>query len=164
MTLLESNLGFESMTVMVQKEFAERITAPVGSRKSGAITVGAAFLAKSEILFGVSAGSFFPAPKVDSTVMKLTPYKTPPVEVKNRDLFMKTVNAGFASGAKPCKIPFRRCLPSKNPTWPKFLRAWAKAPLRESRSLILPSLLSFVTAFARCFDEKKAPCRPLFSA
>ena len=75
MMLLESGLPFESITVMVQKEFAARMCAPVGSRESGAITVGAAYRAKCERIFTVSGGSFLPPPKVDSTVMRLTPYK-----------------------------------------------------------------------------------------
>ena len=140
MTLLESNLGFESMTVMVQKEFAERITAPVGSRKSGAITVGAAFLAKSEILFGVSAGSFFPAPKVDSTVMKLTPYKTPPVEVINRDLFMKTVNAGFCQRRKTLQNSLSAVLAVKKSDVAEILESMGKSPLARIEELDLAEL------------------------
>ncbi len=95
MMLLESGLPFASITVMVQKEFANRLCAPVGSRESGAVTVGAAYRAKCEKMFTVSAGSFLPAPKVDSTVMRLTPYETPPVQVTDETWFFKVVKAGF---------------------------------------------------------------------
>ena len=95
MMLLESGLPFESITVMVQKEFAARMCAPVGSRESGAITVGAAYRAKCERIFTVSGGSFLPPPKVDSTVMRLTPYKEPPVAVENEPFFFKMIKAGF---------------------------------------------------------------------
>ncbi len=95
MMLLESGLPFESITVMVQKEFAARMCAPVGSRESGAITVGAAYRAKCERIFTVSGGSFLPPPKVDSTVMRLTPYKQPPVAVENEPFFFKMIKAGF---------------------------------------------------------------------
>ena len=95
MMLLESGLPFESITVMVQKEFAARMCAPVGSRESGAITVGAAYRAKCERIFTVSSGSFLPPPKVDSTVMRLTPYKEPPVAVENEPFFFKMIKAGF---------------------------------------------------------------------
>lgn len=95
MMLLESGLPFESITVMVQKEFAARMCAPVGSRESGAITVGAAYRAKCERIFTISGGSFLPPPKVDSTVMRLTPYKEPPVAVENEPFFFKMIKAGF---------------------------------------------------------------------
>lgn len=95
MMLLESGLPFASITVMVQKEFANRLCAPVGSRDSGAVTVGAAYRAKCEKIFTVSGGSFLPPPKVDSTVMRLTPYETPPVTVEDEGWFFKVVKAGF---------------------------------------------------------------------
>ncbi len=95
MMLLESGLPFASITVMVQKEFANRLCAPVGSRDSGAVTVGAAYRAKCEKIFTVSGGSFLPPPKVDSTVMRLTPYETPPVSVEDEGWFFKVVKAGF---------------------------------------------------------------------
>jgi 16S rRNA (adenine1518-N6/adenine1519-N6)-dimethyltransferase len=95
MMLLESGVPFSSITVMVQKEFANRLCAPVGSRESGAVTVGAAYRAKCEKIFTVSAGSFLPPPKVDSTVMRLTPYETPPVQVDDEKWFFKVVKAGF---------------------------------------------------------------------
>ncbi len=95
MMLLESGIPFASITVMVQKEFAARMCAPVGSRESGAITVGAAYRAKCERIFTVSGGSFLPPPKVDSTVMRLTPYTTPPVQVTNEPFFFKMIKAGF---------------------------------------------------------------------
>lgn len=131
MKLLESNLNIEAVTVMVQKEFADRICAKVGSRQSGAITVGAAFFASCTELFGVSAGSFFPPPKVDSTVMKLVPYKQPPVEVKDRNFFMKTVNAGFASAERPFKILSDRGFRSARHRWKRPFSKWGKIPLRE---------------------------------
>ncbi len=95
MMLLESGIPFASITVMVQKEFAARMCASVGSRESGAITVGAAYRAKCERIFTVSGGSFLPPPKVDSTVMRLTPYQEPPVAVENEPFFFKMIKAGF---------------------------------------------------------------------
>ncbi len=100
MMFLENDLPISGMTVMVQKEFAGRITAPVGSRQSGAVTVAAAYYAKAEKLFEVSSGSFFPAPKVDSIVMKLTPHENPPVVLRNKKFFFRLVNAGFCQRRK----------------------------------------------------------------
>lgn len=100
MKLLEEKYRFESLTLMVQKEFAERITAKPGSSEYGALTVSAAYRAQSEILFGVNAGSFLPRPKVDSAVIKLRPYKTPPVAVEDENLFFRLIKASFSQRRK----------------------------------------------------------------
>ncbi|MBQ6816171.1 MAG: 16S rRNA (adenine(1518)-N(6)/adenine(1519)-N(6))-dimethyltransferase RsmA [Clostridia bacterium] len=98
--LLESRLPIDNITVMVQKEAAERICAKVGSRESGAVTVAVNYYAQSEILFGVSKNSFMPPPKVDSAVIKLTVRQTPPVALDNEKFFFKFVKACFAQRRK----------------------------------------------------------------
>lgn len=98
--LLESRLPIDNITVMVQKEAAERICAKVGSREAGAVTVAVNYYAQSEILFGVSKNSFMPPPKVDSAVIKLTVRQTPPVELDNEKFFFKFVKACFAQRRK----------------------------------------------------------------
>ena len=71
MLLLESRLPIDSITVMVQKEAAQRLCANVGSRESGAITVGVNYYGSVKQLFGVSRGSFMPSPNVDSAVIRI---------------------------------------------------------------------------------------------
>ena len=100
MKLLESRLRIKSLTVMVQKEWADRILSPVGSREAGAVTVAVNYYAVPEKLFGVSKNSFMPAPKVDSTVIKLTLREKPPVDVKNENLFFGIVKAAFGQRRK----------------------------------------------------------------
>lgn len=100
MLLLESRLPIESITVMVQKEAADRMCAPVGSRESGAVTVAVSYYAEPEILFGVSAGSFMPAPKVDSAVMRLSIRKAPEFDVGDEKIFRALVRAGFSQRRK----------------------------------------------------------------
>ncbi|NLL15761.1 MAG: 16S rRNA (adenine(1518)-N(6)/adenine(1519)-N(6))-dimethyltransferase RsmA [Clostridiales bacterium] len=100
MHLLESELPFKSLTFMVQKEAADRLCAKVGSRDSGAVTVAVAVRAKAEKLFTVQAGSFFPAPKVDSAVIRLTPYEVPPVKIDNMKFFSRFVRAAFEQRRK----------------------------------------------------------------
>ena len=99
MKLLEDRLPIRAVTVMVQKEAAQRICAPVGSRQSGAVTVAVNFYAEPELLFGVSAGSFMPAPKVDSAVIRLRVLDEPPVDAEP-DKFFKTVKAAFSQRRK----------------------------------------------------------------
>lgn len=100
MKLLEDKLPINALTVMVQKEAAQRICAEVGSRQSGAVTVAVNYYAKPQILFGVSAGSFMPAPKVDSAVIRLDILKEPCVQVENEELFFKVVKAAFSQRRK----------------------------------------------------------------
>ncbi len=100
MTLLESRLPIEAITVMVQKEAAQRLCADVGSRLSGAVTVAVDYYAKAEKLFDVSAGSFMPAPKVDSSVIRMDIRKEPEIEITNEELFFRMVHAAFGQRRK----------------------------------------------------------------
>lgn len=71
MRLLEEQLPIESITVMVQKEAAERITAQPGSRAAGAVSYAVSYYAQPALMFSVKPGSFYPAPKVTSAVIQL---------------------------------------------------------------------------------------------
>ena len=99
MKLLEDRLPISAVTVMVQKEAAQRICAKVGSRESGAVTVSVNYYAEPELLFGVSAGSFMPAPKVDSAVLRLKIRKEPPVKT-DEAAFFKVIKAAFSQRRK----------------------------------------------------------------
>lgn len=99
MKLLEDRLPISAVTVMVQKEAAQRICAEVGSRMSGAVTVSVNYYAKPQMLFGVSAGSFMPAPKVDSAVIRLDILKEPPVQA-DEGLFFAVVRSAFSQRRK----------------------------------------------------------------
>lgn len=99
MKLLEDKLPVKAITVMVQKEAAQRICAPVGTRESGAVTVSVNYYAEPSLQFHVSAGSFMPAPKVDSAVIRLDIRKKPPVEV-NEKIFFSVVKAAFSQRRK----------------------------------------------------------------
>lgn len=99
MKLLEDRLPITAVTVMVQKEAAQRICAEVGSRMSGAVTVSVNYYAKPQLLFGVSAGSFMPAPKVDSAVIRLDILKEPPVQA-DEQTFFAVVRAAFSQRRK----------------------------------------------------------------
>lgn len=99
MKLLEDKLPLKAITVMVQKEAAQRICAEVGSRMSGAVTVSVNYYAKPKMLFSVSAGSFMPAPKVDSAVIRLDVLSEPPVKTDEKKFFA-VVKAAFSQRRK----------------------------------------------------------------
>lgn len=96
MYLLEQKLPLERLVVMVQKEVAERMTAEPGGREYGAISVAMQYYTEPKIAFIVKAGSFLPAPKVDSAVLVCKKRSTPPVEVPDEKTFFKVVAAAFS--------------------------------------------------------------------
>ena len=100
MKLLENKLNIESITVMVQKEVADRITAKPGDKLSGSITYSVDYYAEAEKIVFVDKSSFIPAPEVDSEVIKLDIRKTPVVEVDNEEMFFRVIKASFMQRRK----------------------------------------------------------------
>lgn len=100
MRLLEEHLPITNITVMVQKEAADRLCARPGTRECGAVSAAVQYYAEPEILFDVSRGSFMPAPNVDSAVIQLRIRKTPAVSVEDEKLFFRVVKAAFAQRRK----------------------------------------------------------------
>ncbi len=100
MMLLESKLPIDNITVMVQKEAAERLCAKVGSRDAGAVTVAVDYYSQAEILFHVGRESFLPPPNVDSAVIKLNIREKPPVCVIDEKKFFSLIKACFAQRRK----------------------------------------------------------------
>ena len=100
MKLLESRAPVESLTLMVQKDAAARLCARVGERQAGAVTVAVDYYASAGRLFDVPAAAFYPAPKVDSTVIRLDIRPKPPIEVADETGFFRFVAAAFAQRRK----------------------------------------------------------------
>ena len=97
--LLEANC-FSSVTVMVQKEVAQRIAAPAGSEDYSAFSVFCQYYAQPEILFDVPAHCFLPQPKVTSAVITLRTRTERPWQIDDEKIFFRTVRAGFAMRRK----------------------------------------------------------------
>ena len=111
MKLLSDDLPVENLTVMVQKEAADRLCADVGTRAAGAVTVAIRYYAEAEQLFFVSKGSFLPAPKVDSEVIRLTLRKdVAGLSPEDADRFFKMVQAGFSQRRKTIMNSFSAAL------------------------------------------------------
>ena len=100
MKLLEDKLDISSITVMVQKEVADRIVAIPGEKLSGAITYSVNYYANAEKVTFVDKRCFIPSPEVDSTVIKLEIRNKPVVEVKNEEMFFKLIKASFMQRRK----------------------------------------------------------------
>ena len=97
--LLEAEC-FDSVTVMVQKEVAQRIVAKPGTADYSAFTVFCQFYAQPELLFDVPAGCFLPQPKVTSAVIHLRCRKELPWQIPSKEIFFRTVRASFAMRRK----------------------------------------------------------------
>lgn len=100
MKILEEKLPITALTVMVQKEAADRICAKPGTRACGAVSAAVQYYAEPEILFQVSRGSFMPAPNVDSTVIRLNVREQPPVKLSDEAHFFRLIKAAFGQRRK----------------------------------------------------------------
>ena len=93
---------------LVQKEVGLRIVAAPGTKAYGALSVGVQSQAKAERLFDVPAGAFRPPPKVDSTVVRITPYDTSPIPERHEASFRRLVTALFAARRKQLRRGLRQ--------------------------------------------------------
>lgn len=100
MKLLESRLPFRHITVMVQSEVADRLTAAAGESACGAITAALNYYGTAKRLFRVPAGNFLPPPKVDSAVVQITLYGETPYHPAEEAVFFRTVKAAFEQRRK----------------------------------------------------------------
>ena len=100
MKLIESKLPFDSITVMVQTEVAERLAAGAGNKNCGAITAAIDYYGEAKMLFTVSADRFMPPPKVTSSVVHIDLWKEKPVQPIDEPLFFRTIKAAFEQRRK----------------------------------------------------------------
>ena len=100
MYLLESRLPVTSITVMVQKEAAQRLCATPGTRECGAVTLAVQYYAEAKRLFDVPRGSFMPAPNVDSCVIRLTPHGKNALEGDAEKRLFSLIRAAFGQRRK----------------------------------------------------------------
>ncbi len=95
MGLFESHVPLESITIMVQKEVADRMQVGPGTKDYGALSLAVQYYAKPEVMIQVPPTCFMPKPSVGSTVIKLTRYERPPVEVDDEKFMFSLIRASF---------------------------------------------------------------------
>ncbi len=100
MKLLEENLSIDNITVMVQKEAAARICAAAGSREAGAISLAVQYYSRPQVCFNVSPGSFYPPPKVISSVIRLDIKKEKDVHPASEKNMFRLIKAAFGQRRK----------------------------------------------------------------
>ena len=95
MGLFENHVPLESITVMVQKEVADRMRSGPGSKDYGALSLAVQYYAKAYLAANVPPNCFMPRPKVGSAVIRLTCHREPPVKVKDERLMFRLIRASF---------------------------------------------------------------------
>ena len=147
MKLLEDRLPIRSITVMVQKEAAQRLTAAPGTRDSSAITVAVCYYADAQTLFGVSAGSFMPAPKVDSAVIQLT-LRAPEHRPKDEAALFRVIKAAFAQRRKTVLNSLSSSLPLDKSATSDILCVAGVDPAARAERLTLDDFIRIADALA----------------
>ena len=146
MGLLEAKLPLDNITVMVQKEAAERICAAPGERDCGAISAAISYFCEPEILFGVGRNSFLPAPKVDSAVIKLKLREAPPINPKSEEMFFKCVKAAFAQRRKTVLNSVSATLHIDKARLSAALEECGVSPLKRAEALTMDELCALSDA------------------
>jgi 16S rRNA (adenine1518-N6/adenine1519-N6)-dimethyltransferase len=100
MRVLEEGMPFESITVMLQREVAERITAKPGSKEYGSLSIAVQYYTSAEIVMSIPKTVFIPQPNVDSAIIRLTKLDKPSVSVEDESLFFEVIKASFAQRRK----------------------------------------------------------------
>ncbi len=137
MRLLEERLPIESITVMVQKEAAERLCAEPGSRAAGAVSCAVSYYARPRMLFAVQPGSFYPPPKVTSAVIRLELRKEPPVDTPDEAGFFRLIRAAFGQRRKAAANAVSTGLGLPKPVVAAAMQAAQLAPLARPEQLTL---------------------------
>ena len=101
--LLDHHKQIHSCVLMTQKEVAERIVAEPGGKDYGALTIGVTYRTDATLIATLSPENFYPAPKVDSALLKLTMRQHPKVKVENEEFFFKVVRTAFRTRRKMLK-------------------------------------------------------------
>lgn len=137
MMVLESRLPVKSLTVMVQKEAADRICAAPGTRECGAISYAVRYFSEPKLLFKVSRGSFMPAPNVDSAVIRLDIKSEKKLPDNEEQMMFRLIRAGFSQRRKQLANPISAELKiSKTETAALFEQAGIKPTARAEELLL----------------------------
>ena len=146
MKLLESRLPVECITTMVQREAADRLCAPVGTREAGAVTAAVDFYSEPKKLFNVSRGSFMPSPQVDSAVIQLKIRPETPA-VADEALFFRIVRGIFTLRRKTISNALSGSMGIDKAAAEKVLSIADIPPTARPEQLTMPKLIALCGAY-----------------
>ncbi|WP_339181305.1 16S rRNA (adenine(1518)-N(6)/adenine(1519)-N(6))-dimethyltransferase RsmA [Oceanobacillus sp. FSL W7-1293] len=113
MKLVRDQLPVTSLTVMIQKEVADRMAAVPNTKSYGSLSIAVQYYTEASVVLNVPKQVFMPQPNVDSSVLKLVMRKEPPVQVDNVDFFFELIQASFAQRRKTLRNNLNRFLQDK---------------------------------------------------
>lgn len=155
MGLLEANLPLTAITVMVQKEAAQRLCAPPGVRECGAVSVSVHYHCQPQVLFGVSRGSFLPPPKVDSAVIRLDMRKEPPVSVSDPAVLFQTARAAFAQRRKTAANSLSASLKLPKPVVEQALQRAGIPSAARAEQLTLEQFVALASQLGEAMEKQE---------
>ncbi len=141
--LLEQAPIIQDMLFMLQKEVVDRLSAAPGEKDYGRLSVMIQSRCEVEKLFTVAPGAFTPAPKVDSAIVYLHPYPTPPVSIADRQVFADIVRTAFAHRRKTLRNNLKDLLPVE------MISAAGIDPTRRAETLSLTEFAALSNMFAQ---------------
>ena len=154
MKILEERVPAEKMVFMVQKEVADRMTSPPGSKDYGALSVAVQYYTEACKLFDVPAGAFLPPPAVNSAVILCTLRKIPPVSIPSEKLFFRVVRAAFGQRRKTLANSLQGCGFDKATT-SVMLKATGIDGTRRGETL---SMEEFAALSRACHENQGSGC------
>lgn len=147
MKILESRLAVKAVTVMVQKEAADRICAAPGTRECGAVTYAVNYYSKPKMLFKVNRGSFLPPPNVDSAVIRLDIRSERLLPEREEKTLFRLVRAGFSQRRKQLVNPLSAELEINKSEVAAILQNAGVKPTARAEELTLEDYIKLVKFF-----------------
>lgn len=154
MKLLEDRVEAETITLMMQKEVADRIEAEPGSRTYGALSVAVGYYCEVTHIADVPKDCFSPPPKVDSAVIRLDRRVSPPAAVSNEALFFETVKAGFGKRRKTLVNALTGMRNLTKETARDLLEQAGIDPSRRAETLSIPEFASVANEIAKYMETE----------
>lgn len=148
--LIKSRCNFKSITIMIQKEVAERITAKPGTKEYGALSLLVQYYSSIDVIRKVPPSAFIPQPKVDSAVINIKKFDKPAVKVENENLFFKVIRESFNMRRKTLFNALKNLKLDKE----MMLKAFEKAEIDPGRRGETLSLQEFAI-LADCINQIK---------
>ena len=148
--LLAHQKQISSCVLMMQREVAERIVAEPGGKDYGAMTIGVAYHAEPTRIATLSPENFYPSPKVDSTLLKLTMRESPKVRVEDEALFFKVVRTAFRTRRKMLKNALVRGRFASAEALAAAFEETGIAPERRAETLEIAEFAALANVLARC--------------
>ena len=151
--LLAHHKQIHSCVLMMQKEVAERIVAGPGGKDYGALTIGVAYRAEATLIATLSPENFYPAPKVDSALLKLEMRETPKVAVESEELFFQVVRTAFRTRRKMLKNALVRGRFASGEVLAAAFKELGIAPQRRAETLDITEFAALANFLAQCYSK-----------